>query len=83
MLTSSLSRVEALKTCFFDTNAYSGVFITRTSSKIAIGKKALNLTVTLGFLKPHVGAIASAGIRKCPQTSNGLAERYSYQYVGL
>ena len=67
--------MEALKTCaFFDTNAYSEVFITRISSKIAIGKKALNLTVALGFLKPHVGAIVSAGIRKCPQTSNGLTE---------
>lgn len=57
---------------FFDINAYSEIFLTRISSKIAIGKKALNLTVTLGFLKPHVGAVASAGIRKCPQTSSGL-----------
>lgn len=54
---------------FFDTNAYSEVFITRISSKIAIGKKALNLTVTLGFLKPHAGANLSEDTRKCPYPS--------------
>lgn len=54
---------------FFDTKAYSEAFITRISSKIAIGKKAFHLPVTLGFLKPHVYAVVSTGIRTHPHFS--------------